>query len=58
MKGGLNEGASNLTLDKPSARKLKAQVRRAPGKDQVEVLKLLVMKYPEQTKNIMKELDS
>ncbi len=41
-----NEGASNLTLNRPEAIKLVAQVRRAPSKDQVDVLKWLVKKFP------------
>lgn len=32
-----NEGASNLTLDRPSAQKLLIQVRRAKGVDQLEL---------------------
>ena len=48
-----NEGASNLTLDKPSAQKLLIQVRRATGADQLEVLKWLAHKYPTQTKEIL-----
>src|SRR5271157_3870090 len=48
-----NEGARNLTLDRPSARKLLMQVRRASGADQMEVLRSLVRKYPEQTKELL-----
>ena len=43
-----NEGASNLTLERPSVRKLLAQLRRASGGDQVEVLNWLVRKFPKQ----------
>lgn len=43
-----NEGASNLTLERPSSQKLLAQVRRATGSDQVEVLKWLIRKFPAQ----------
>ncbi len=43
-----NEGASNLTLERPSSQKLLAQIRRATGTDQVEVLKWLIKKYPKQ----------
>jgi hypothetical protein len=43
-----NEGARNLTLDRPSLQKLLIQVRRATGADQVEVLRWLVRKYPKQ----------
>lgn len=45
-----NEGASNLTLDRPSAQKLLIQVRRARGIDQEEVLKWLIKKYPKQAR--------
>lgn len=45
-----NEGASNLTLERPSALKLLTQARRAKGDDQVELLKWLVQKYPSETK--------
>lgn len=47
-----NEGASNLTLERPSSTKLMAQVRRAKGSDQVDLLKWLIRKYPKQTKEI------
>lgn len=48
-----NEGASNLTLDRPSAQKLLIQVRRARGVEQEEVLKWLVKKYPKQAKEFL-----
>lgn len=48
-----NEGASNLTLERPSAQKLLIQVRRARGSDQIEVLKWLINKYPKQTKELL-----
>ena len=44
-----NEGASNLTLNRPDTIKLIAQVRRAPAKDQLDVLKWLIQKFPKQT---------
>jgi len=44
-----NEGLRNLALDRPSARKLLIQLRRATGEDQVEVLRWLVRKFPQQT---------
>ena len=50
-----NEGASNLTLERPSSLKLSAQVRRAKGSDQVELLKWLVRKFPKQTKEFLDE---
>ncbi|GJL74665.1 HNH endonuclease [Nitrosomonas sp.] len=48
-----NEGASNLTLERPSAQKLLIQVRRARGSDQIEVLKWLINKYPKQAKELL-----
>jgi hypothetical protein len=41
-----NEGARNLTLDRPSLQKLLIQVRRATGADQREVLHWLLKKFP------------
>jgi HNH endonuclease len=41
-----NEGAKNLTLDRPSLQKLLIQVRRATGADQLEVLRWLHKKFP------------
>lgn len=49
-----NEGASNLTLNRPEAIKLLAQVRRAPGKDQLDLLDWLVKKFPKQAKSRLK----
>ncbi len=45
-----NEGASNITLDRPSAHKLLVQIRRAPIKEQLQVLEWLIRKFPEQSK--------
>jgi len=39
-----NEGARNLTLDRPSLQKLLIQVRT--GADQLEVLRWLLKKFP------------
>jgi hypothetical protein len=50
-----NEGASNLTLERPSSQKLLAQVRRATGVDQLEVLKWLVSKFPKQVKEFLQD---
>jgi 5-methylcytosine-specific restriction endonuclease McrA len=47
-----NEGASNLTLNRPDTIKLIAQVRRAPAKDQLDVMKWLMSKFPNQAKEI------
>jgi hypothetical protein len=48
-----NEGARNLTLDRPSLQKLLIQVRRATGADQVEVLRWLARKFPKQTAELI-----
>lgn len=48
-----NEGARNLTLDRPSLRKLLIQVRRATGSDQIEVLKWLIAKFPMQAAHVL-----
>jgi len=47
-----NEGASNLTLQRPHADKLLVQIRRATSADQLVVLKWLVSKFPKQAKEI------
>ncbi len=49
-----NEGASNLTLNRPDAIKLLAQIRRASAADQLDVLKWVVQKFPKQTKEFLK----
>ena len=48
-----NEGASNLTYNRPQALKLLTQIRRGTMKEQLEILKWIVGKYPEQTKRII-----
>jgi len=48
-----NEGASNLTLERPSAQKLAIQVRRAKGGDQLELLEWLIKKFPKQVKELL-----
>ncbi len=52
-----NEGASNLTLDRPQALKLLAQIRRAPGADQLQVLEWLLKKFPKQAKLFLEEAE-
>lgn len=47
-----NEGASNITLERPRAQKLLVQIRRAPSADQLEVLKWLAGKFPKQAEEI------
>jgi hypothetical protein len=49
-----NEGASNLTLDRPSYEKLLIQIRRATGADQIRALEWLVKKFPSQTQRLVK----
>lgn len=48
-----NEGASNLTSDRPSSEKLLIQVRRATSADQLVVLEWLARKFPEQTRMLV-----
>ncbi|MES2808808.1 MAG: HNH endonuclease signature motif containing protein [Bacteroidota bacterium] len=50
-----NEGASNLTLNRPQAIKLLAQLRRAPSSDQLDVLKWIIQKFPNQAKKMLEE---
>ncbi len=55
-----NEGAANITLERPASAKLLAQIRRAPGSEQIKVLEWLVNKFPKQasemhTKHISKK---
>lgn len=52
-----NEGASNLTLGRPQAIKLLAQVRRAPITDQLDVLKWIIEKFPVQAAGLLKKFD-
>lgn len=51
-----NEGASNLTLNRPQAIKLLAQVRRAPTSDQLDILKWIINKFPRQAEGIIAKL--
>lgn len=48
-----NEGASNLTLDRPSYEKLLIQIRRATGADQLKVLEWLLKKFPAQAQSLL-----
>lgn len=50
-----NEGAKNLTLDRPSRQKLLIQIRRATGADQIEVLKWIINKYPAEAARILRD---
>lgn len=51
-----NEGASNLTLNRPQAIKLLAQIRRAPTLDQLDVLEWIVEKFPKQTEGLLRKI--
>ncbi len=48
-----NEGASNLTLERPSSTKLLTQVRRATVKNQIKLLEWLIKKFPKQADNLL-----
>jgi len=48
-----NEGAANLTLDRPSVLKLLTQVRRAKVEDQIELLKWLQNKFPSVARELL-----
>lgn len=50
-----NEGASNITLEKPQAEKLLIQIRRSPGSEQLKVLEWLIRKFPKQTEELLKK---
>lgn len=50
-----NEGAANVTAAKPDSVRLLAQLRRAPGTDQVQVLEWLIQKYPERTRRLLED---
>jgi hypothetical protein len=50
-----NEGAKNLTLERPSAQKLLIQIRRANGGDQLAVLDWLMNKYPKEVTDKIKK---
>ena len=49
-----NEGAANLTLDRPSYEKLLIQIRRATGADQLKILEWLIRKFPKQSEEMTK----
>lgn len=52
-----NEGAANITLERPAEATLKAQIRRAPESNQLPILKWLIEKFPTQARKIIQELD-
>jgi hypothetical protein len=47
-----NEGLSNISLPRPDLQKLLVQVRRATIADELEVMKWLIHKFPEQAKTL------
>lgn len=51
-----NEGASNITPDRPSLLKLKALIRKARSDDQLAVLQLLIEKFPSQATEISRKI--
>lgn len=48
-----NEGASNITQNRPTAIKLLTQIRRATTLDQIEILKWMLSKFPKQASEIL-----
>jgi len=53
-----NEGAANLTLDRPSHEKLMIQMRRATGADQLKALEWLIKKFPKQAEEMIRGKES
>ena len=51
-----NEGASNITLDRPTYDKLLVQIRRAPSLDQLKILEWLIKKFPKQSAELIQKL--
>ncbi len=51
-----NEGASNITPDRPSLLKLKALIRKARSDDQLAVLQMLIEKFPSQATEISRKI--
>lgn len=49
-----NEGASNITLERPAAEKLLVQIRRSPNSEQLKVLEWLIKKFPKQAAEMLK----
>lgn len=50
-----NEGAKNLTLQRPDAMRLLVQIRRAKSEDQLEALKWLQSKFPTQASEFLEK---
>ena len=51
-----NEGASNVTLNRPDAMKLLIQLRRAAAPDQLEILKWIIGKFPQQASELAQKV--
>lgn len=51
-----NEGASNVTLNRPDALKLLTQLRRAAAPDQLEVLQWIIGKFPRQASLLLQKV--
>jgi hypothetical protein len=49
-----DEGAANLTLDRPTHEKLFIQIRSATGADQLKILERLIKKFPKQAREMTK----
>jgi 5-methylcytosine-specific restriction endonuclease McrA len=49
-----NEGASNITPDRPTFVKLKTQILRATNETQLELLAVLARKFPKQAAELLK----
>ncbi|MBI5561694.1 MAG: HNH endonuclease [Deltaproteobacteria bacterium] len=52
-----NEGAANITLERPASAKLLAQIRRAPGFEQLKVLGWLIGKFPKEALELTSKSD-
>lgn len=51
-----NEGAQNATMIRPDLKQLLIQIRRANSIDQLETMKWLIRKFPQQAKDDLKSL--
>jgi hypothetical protein len=52
-----NEGAANLTLDRPSLLKLMVQIRRATSADQIAAMRWLQAKFPAEAAGLSDDPD-
>lgn len=52
-----NEGASNISLATADVRRVLSQLRKTPRRDQLEVLKFLVHKFPTESGQMVEDLD-